>query len=179
MLAARLFTIFASLIATSNNAPLRICLRWFVSPCVICCRTPGLSRVKFSVVSRFSASLKMYHLPLGKRTGSVRSPTCIEPMNRPTRSEGNPFCLRSSSLANPISPPRWTELGSSLRARATVAKSAPLFNCWLMLSIFVFASASFLASSPATPCWLLSAGSTMIIASPTPRAFTNCCLLAL
>ena len=57
---ARLLRIFASFIAVSNNAVFRICFRWLVRPCVICCRTPGLSSVRFSVVSRRSASLKMY-----------------------------------------------------------------------------------------------------------------------
>src|SRR5215208_4525669 len=38
MFVARLLMTFASFIATSNNAALRICFRWFVSPWVICCR---------------------------------------------------------------------------------------------------------------------------------------------
>ena len=71
MFAARWLTILASFIAVSNNAALRIDLRWFVSPCVICWRTPALSRVRFSLASHFSASLKMYHLPLLKRVGCV------------------------------------------------------------------------------------------------------------
>src|SRR5829696_782516 len=71
MFAARWLTILASFIADSNKAALRIALRWLVSPCVICWRTPALSRVRFSFASRFSASLKMYHLPLLKRVGCV------------------------------------------------------------------------------------------------------------
>jgi len=69
--AARLLTTFASFIAVSNKAAFKICFRWLVRPWVICWRTPGLSSVRFSVLNRRSASLKMYHLPLLNLIGCV------------------------------------------------------------------------------------------------------------
>src|SRR5260370_13963546 len=62
---ARLFTIFASAIATSSKAVFKIFLRSSVSLTLICWRTPWLSSVRFSVCKCFSWSLKMYQRPPG------------------------------------------------------------------------------------------------------------------
>src|SRR5215472_10932327 len=64
--AARLLTIFASFIATSISAAVRMSLRWLVNSTVICCRTFGLSSVRFPVRNCFSCSLKMYQRPPGE-----------------------------------------------------------------------------------------------------------------
>src|SRR5947209_4988374 len=137
-----------------------------MSACLICSRTPGSSSLSGLVSSCRFVSLKMIQRPSGKCTGSVTSPTFIVLKSLLTKSGGKLFCLRSSSLAKPMSPPR-TLLWSSLYARATVAKSAPVLSCADRPLILAEASASLLASFWKTPP--LSRGSATMSESATPR----------
>src|SRR5207248_6162267 len=67
--AASLFSIFASLIATSSKAAFKMSLRCLTRPSVMSLRTSGLSSVRFSVCKRLSVNLKMNHWPLLMRCG--------------------------------------------------------------------------------------------------------------
>src|SRR6185369_2901707 len=80
MFAAKLLTTFASDNATSSKAAFKIFLRCSVKAALICCRTFGLSRVRFSVASRFSCNFKIYQRLLIS-LGSVKLPFCIGPIN--------------------------------------------------------------------------------------------------